>query len=77
MSKEAFGLVAFYIFLLTLIYLESNRNINVHVCENDNVTRYIHIRKPPEKLKFGVCRIEVMKMREYRRIKNSLTIRMR
>jgi hypothetical protein len=77
MSKELFVIVGFFLLVLILLYTDANRKVNIHVCESDNVTRYIDLNDPPENIKFGDCRIEVMKMREYRRIKNSLTIRMR
>lgn len=77
MSKEIFVVVGFFLMILILLYIDSNRKINVYICESDNITRYVDLKEPSTPLKFQNCSIEIMKMSKYRQIKNSLMIRMR
>ena len=77
MPKEMIIFVGFILLVLSLLYIDSNRKVNVHVCESDNITRYVHLNEPPQPLKFQNCSVEIMKMKKYRQIKNALMIRMR
>lgn len=77
MSKEIFAVVGFFLLILILLFIDSNRKINVYICESDNITRYVDLKEPSVSLKFQRCSVESMKTSKYRRIKNSLMIRMR
>lgn len=55
-----------------VIIADSKANIEVHVCEVNDLTTYVSRRSPPKIVKFGRCRVEVMTKDEYSKLRYAM-----
>ena len=55
-----------------VIYASSKTNIEVHICEANDLTTYVSKNAPPKAVKFGNCRIEVMSNDAYHKLRYAM-----
>jgi len=60
MSSEGFGVFAFIILVVGLVYFDYNGEVDVTICENGGLTTYVGRVEPSGKLNFGECRTDNM-----------------
>lgn len=63
--------------VLSLLYADNNREVQVVICEDNDLTTYVDRDPPPEPLKFGDCESKTMLNHEYYRIKGTFNRRRR
>lgn len=69
---EKLTVVLVIILMLSILYMDFNRDVKVHICDKNGVTRYVSRNAPSPILSVGDCRIEVMKNRKYYDLKSKL-----
>lgn len=70
---EKLGILAFIILIITLLYMDVNRDVDVYICGSGGVTHYVGREKPPCLLSLGECevvRIPNFEYHDLRRIFN-------
>ena len=60
------------ILMLSIFYMDLNRNVEVYICDKNGITRYVSVNEPSPFLSVGECRIEAMKNKEYYSLKSKL-----
>ena len=60
------------ILMLSIFYMDLNRNVEVYICDKNGITRYVSVNEPSPFLSVGECRIESMKNKEYYSLKSKL-----
>lgn len=65
MKYDALGLITFIALLGYMIFLNSTRIVEVHICELNNLTIYVDKNPPPTELKLGDCIIKSMSNERY------------
>lgn len=71
MSSDFLGVVGFIVLCIVLLYLDSQREVLVHICESEGITSYVNREPPPKRLKLGLCHIEPMPNSEYGYLRNT------
>ena len=69
---EKLGIIAFISFFIFMLYNDNNRIVDVHICEHRGVSTYVSRNEPPQELKFGSCRVEVMPNSRYYRLRQTI-----
>ena len=65
MNSEVIGVVLFIALCFRLMKLDNDREVLVVICEKNDMTTYVGRQDPPNLLKFGVCRANVMPNHQY------------
>lgn len=55
-----------------VIIANSKANVEVNICEVNDLTTYVSKNAPPKAVKFGNCRIEVMSNDEYHKLRYAM-----
>lgn len=66
---EKTGIFFIIAFIASLFYMDFNREVAIHICEKDSMTKYIGRTAPSKHLKVGNCHVEVMKNKKYYELK--------
>jgi hypothetical protein len=66
------GVVLIILIISGIILGESYSEVNVYVCEANDLTTYVSKFAPPKAGKFGSCRIEVMTNEAYRQFRYAI-----
>lgn len=55
-----------------IIVAASKANVEVNICEANDLTTYVSKNSPPKAVKFGNCRIEVMSNDAYHKLRYAM-----
>jgi|13_taG_2_1085334.scaffolds.fasta_scaffold00002_296 hypothetical protein len=69
MTSDGIAVIAFIALCFGLIYMDSSREVSVHLCESDGVSTYVSVNAPPQELSFGECHEEVMVNERYHHLR--------
>jgi hypothetical protein len=69
MTSDGIAVLAFIALCFGLIYMDSSREVSVHLCQSNGVSTYVGKTPPPTELSFGDCRVEAMVNEQYYRLR--------
>ena len=72
MNFEVVGVVLFIALCFGLMKLDNDREVIVIICEKNDMTTYVGRQDPPNLLKFGICRANVMPNHQYYRLSRTM-----
>ena len=71
MDNEAFGVLFFVVMIVSTIMINLSQEVDVVICKNGEMTTYINIEIPNNKLSFGECIKDTMTRLAYHDLRES------
>ena len=72
MSTEAIGVLLFIALCFGLVKLDNDREVLVVICEKNDITTYVGKQDPPNLLKLGTCRANIMPNHQYYKLSRTM-----